>query len=208
MKPKAGGRTRAYPGHIRIIGGIWRSRRLPVPEGEGLRPTPDRVRETLFNWLQPMLAGAHCLDLFAGSGALCLEALSRGAGQVVMVERAAHAAAALRRNLEALHAERAEVVCTDAVAFLSSAPASGGLAPSSFDIIFIDPPFASDLIARCTALVEEHNWLKLGGLAYIEAPRHIKSLSLPQTWDLVRSKFTGQVGYHLARRAALSDREG
>lgn len=208
MKQKAGGRARNYPGYIRIIGGIWRSRRLPVPEGDGLRPTPDRVRETLFNWLQPTLAGARCLDLFAGTGALCLEALSRGAGQVVMVERAPHAAAALRRNLEALRAEGADVVCADAVDFLMRTPVQGGNTPVSFDIVFIDPPFARDLIARCAALIEARGWLKASGLAYIEAPQHMKSLPLPRTWELVRSKFTGQVGYHLARRAPLTDRQG
>lgn len=207
MKRKAGGRARSYPGYIRIIGGIWRSRRLPVPAAEGLRPTPDRVRETLFNWLQPTLAGARCLDLFAGSGALCLEALSRGAGHVVMVEQAPYAAAALRRNLEALHAEGADVVCADAVDFLMRKPVLRENTPLSFDIVFIDPPFAGDLIARCAALIEERGWLNAGGLAYVEAPRHLKSLPLPSTWELVQSKFTGQVGYHLARRAAPTERQ-
>jgi 16S rRNA (guanine966-N2)-methyltransferase len=183
----------SYPGRLRIIGGRWRGRRLSVPESEGLRPTPDRVRETLFNWLQPYLAGAGCLDLFAGTGALCLEALSRGAGRVVMVEQAAPVAERLRQTLEMLDAENATVVRTDAVEYL-------GQAPEAFDIIFLDPPFRSDLVARCAGLIETRGWIKPGGLVYIEAPSRIKSLPLPATWELIRSKEAGQVGYHLAKK--------
>ena len=187
-KPKSG-----YPGKLRIIGGRWRGRRLSVPESEGLRPTPDRVRETLFNWLQPYLAGASCLDLFAGTGALCLEALSRGAGHVVMVEQAALVADRLRRTLEMLDAENAIVVRADAVEYLRQAP-------QAFDIIFLDPPFRSDLIARCADMIEAQGWIKPGGLIYVEAPSRIMSLPLPATWELIRSKEAGQVGYHLAQK--------
>jgi 16S rRNA (guanine966-N2)-methyltransferase len=183
----------SYPGRLRIIGGRWRGRRLNVPESEGLRPTPDRVRETLFNWLQPYLAGAGCLDLFAGTGALCLEALSRGAGRVVMVEQAAPVAERLRQALEMLDAENATVVRTDAVEYLRQAP-------EAFDIIFLDPPFRSDLVARCAELIETRGWIKPGGLVYIEAPSRIKSLALPATWELIRRKEAGQVGYHLAKK--------
>ena len=157
-----------------------------------MRPTPDRVRETLFNWLQPYMAGSDCLDLFAGTGALCLEALSRGAGRVVMVEKAAPVVARLRQHVEMLGAENALVVPADAVEYLRQVP-------QAFDIIFIDPPFRSDFIARCTELIEAHGWIKPDGLVYVEAPSRM-TLSLPATWELIRSKKAGQVGYHLARK--------
>lgn len=159
----------------------------------GLRPTPDRVRETLFNWLAPELAGAVCLDLFAGSGALCLEALSRGAARATLVEQAPAPAAALRRNIETLQAQGAAVVQADAVNFLN-----GPVTP--VDILFIDPPFASDLIGPCATLAEARGWVKPNGLVYIEAPSRLKNLPLPPTWEVIRSKTAGQVGYHLARR--------
>jgi 16S rRNA (guanine966-N2)-methyltransferase len=190
----------AYPGEIRIIGGRWRSRKLPVLASEGLRPTPDRVRETLFNWLAPTLPGARCLDLFAGSGALCLEALSRGAAEVVMVEKAPAVAARLRENLERLKAKRARVENTDATVFLARAV-------EPFDIIFLDPPFASDLIAHCARLIAERGWAVPGGLVYIEAPSGMDPLPLPADWQLIRSKKAGQVGYHLARVPNVPDRE-
>ncbi|MHB8743542.1 MAG: 16S rRNA (guanine(966)-N(2))-methyltransferase RsmD [Sulfuricaulis sp.] len=182
----------SYPGKLRIIGGRWRGRRLSVPEAEGLRPTPDRVRETLFNWLQPYLAGANCLDLFAGTGALCLEALSRGAGRVVMVEKAAPVVERLRQHVALLEAKNAEVMLADAVEYLRQAP-------QAFDIIFLDPPFSSDLIARCAELVAARGWIKPGGLIYVESPSRMKPLPLPSAWELIRSKSAGQVGYHLAR---------
>lgn len=192
-KPVSSRSKSSYPRKLRIIGGRWRGRRLDVPDSEGLRPTPDRVRETLFNWLQPYIAGADCLDLFAGTGALCLEALSRGAARVVMVEKIPHVADRLRQQVERLEAGGAEVVLADAVDFL-------GRTPRAFDIVFIDPPFKSRLIPECAARVEAHGWLKPGGLAYIEAPSRNSHLALPATWELIRSKKAGQVGYHLARK--------
>ena len=198
-KQSATGAKPAYPGQLRIIGGIWRSRRLTVPFSEALRPTPDRVRETLFNWLQPHLSGASCLDLFAGTGALCLEALSRGAGRVVMVERAADVAAALRDNVAMLQADGAEVIQSDAVTFLTNDRRRGKEIPLTFDIIFIDPPFRSDLIARCAALISSRNWLSPRGLVYVESPHNVKKLPLPPTWGILRSKRTGNVGYHLVQ---------
>lgn len=183
----------SYPGKLRIIGGRWRGRRLNIPEADGLRPTPDRVRETLFNWLQPYIAGASCLDLFAGTGALCLEALSRGAGRVVMVEQAARVVEQLRQHIVMLEAGNAMVVPADAVEFLRQTP-------QPFDIVFLDPPFRSDLIARCAELVEAHGWIKPGGLIYVEAPSELETLPLPATWQLIRSKQAGRVGYHLAQK--------
>jgi 16S rRNA (guanine966-N2)-methyltransferase len=179
---------------VRIIGGHWRGRYLDVPPEPGLRPTPNRVRETLFNWLAPYLPGAHCLDLFAGSGALCLEALSRGAARVVMVEKAPHVAAQLRANLTRFKAQGAEVVCADAVEYLSRAV-------EPMDIIFVDPPFASDLVGRCAALIEARGWSKSGGLVYVEAPSGLQPLPLPAGWETLRSKTAGEVGYHLLKPA-------
>lgn len=182
----------SYPGKIRIISGHWRGRKLPVLTEAGLRPTPDRVRETLFNWLAPMIEGARCLDLFAGTGALCLEALSRGADEVVMVERAAHVADQLRRNLSTLDAHGAQVIHTDALTYLHGAH-------RQFDIIFLDPPFASDLIATGAAAIAARDWLAPGGLVYVEAPATMDPLPLPASWEVAKSKRTGQVGYHLVR---------
>lgn len=194
-KPSPSKSKSSYPHKLRIIGGRWRGRRLDIPESEGLRPTPDRVRETLFNWLQPYIAGASCLDLFAGTGALCLEALSRGAAGVVMVEKAPHVAQQLRRHIERLEASEAEVVLADAVEFLRRTP-------RAFDVVFLDPPFKSNLIAECAVMVEARGWVKPGGLVYVEAPSQMRELALPATWELIRSKKAGQVGYHLARKTA------
>ncbi|MBE9515834.1 MAG: 16S rRNA (guanine(966)-N(2))-methyltransferase RsmD [Proteobacteria bacterium] len=182
-----------YPGTVRINGGRWRGRKLPVPESEGLRPTPNRVRETVFNWLRPYLPGARCLDVTAGTGSLCLEALSQGAGEVVMVEMSPLAVKALRQNLRTLDAEsQATLIQGDGLNFLK-----GPVTP--FDIIFLDPPFRSDLIAQCSAEMEQRGWIRPGGLIYIEAPSDMDPLPIPENWTLIRSKSAGQVGYHLAQ---------
>jgi len=186
------GSAHAPRGELRIIGGAWRSRRLAFPGSEGLRPTPDRVRETVFNWLTPHLPGAACLDLFAGSGAFGFEALSRGAARVVLVEKRLEVVAALRHNREQLKAEQADIVHADAAEYLHG-PAE------SFDIVFLDPPYASGLLGRCVELLDTHGWLKPDALIYLEAP-HGELPPLPETWQLLRSKTAGQVGYHLARR--------
>lgn len=179
-----------YPGAVRIIAGQWRGRRLRVFAAPGLRPTPDRVRETLFNWLRPWLPGARCLDLFAGTGALCLEALSRGAGSAVMIEAVPAAVAILRENVTRLGAQHAQVIETQATDYLVG-PAQG------FDIVFVDPPFASELIARTSELLETGGWLSPGALVYVEAPAKLRPLPVPETWECLRSGTAGQVGYHL-----------
>ncbi len=186
-------RRSSYPGSIRIIGGRWRSRRLPVLAAEGLRPTPDRVRETLFNWLAPYVDGARCLDLFAGTGALCLEALSRGAADVVMVERDAAAARQLRENVARLEAVGAEVVALDALEYLAGRA-------SAFDIIFIDPPFAAaaDMIPRCVERLAE-GWLNAGGSLYIEAPRAFETMRWPDDWRMLKRQIAGPIAYSLVR---------
>lgn len=176
---------------MRIIAGQWRGRRLSVIESPGFRPTPDRVKETVFNWLQPHLAGARCLDLFAGSGALCLEALSRGADEVVMVEKDARVAANLQRNIEMLKAESASLVNSDALVYLS-----GDSTP--FDIVFVDPPFAEPgLIAQCLQDLDTAGWLAPGALVYIEASSDMAEIDYPANWTLLKNKKAGQVGYHL-----------
>ena len=155
--------TEGPPGRIRIIGGRWRGRKLPVPDAPGLRPTPDRVRETLFNWLQPLIPGARCLDLYAGTGALGLEALSRGAAHVHFVDNNVVLTDAIQTLARTLAADATVVTA-----------AAGDWLPGNadhFDVIFLDPPFGQDLLAGIIDLIGEHECLKPGGLVYIESER-------------------------------------
>lgn len=179
------------PGRLRIIGGRWRGRKLEVAPVPGLRPTPDRVRETVFNWLRPYLPGARCLDLFAGSGALGLEALSQGAGTVVMVDSHPEVVTALRRSAEMLGAAGVQVVHADVLRFLD-----GPGAP--YDIVFLDPPYGEGLLAPCCAKLQAGGWLAPGAQVYLEAERGLGTPQVPAGWEVVRSKRAGQVGYHLA----------
>jgi len=181
------------PNALRIIGGEWRGRRIRFPGLAGLRPTPDRVRETLFNWLAPVVGGSRCLDLFAGSGALGLEALSRGAASVSFVEREREAADCLRETATALAPERVRVVHGDALAWLRG-PAQ------PFDIVFLDPPFGSDLLPAAVGALEAGGWLAPHAFIYLEAPAADGPPGLPANWSLHRSGRAGAVGYHLARR--------
>ena len=178
-------------GRLRIVGGRYRGRKLPVPAQPGLRPTPDRVRETLFNWLQPVIAGARCLDLFAGSGALGFEAASRGAAEVVMIERSEPVARVLVANAHALDAAQVRVSRADALRWLS-----GSAEP--FDIVFLDPPFDQDLLGRSCALLSAGGWLAERALVYLEAPAKGQLPALPGAWTLVRDKQAGQVRFALA----------
>lgn len=154
----------ATPGAVRIIGGVWRGSKLPVPERSGLRPTPDRVRETLFNWLAPVIAGSRCLDLFAGTGALGLEAASRGAGEVLLVERDPAAVAALRSHVERLRASQVRIHAGDALDLLRQPPAQ------PFNLVFLDPPYDAGLLAPALAAVRASHWLAPGALVYCEWP--------------------------------------
>jgi 16S rRNA (guanine966-N2)-methyltransferase len=180
---------------LRIIGGSWRGRRLRFPARAGLRPTPDRVRETLFNWLGGRTPGARCLDLFAGSGALGLEALSRGAAHVTFVEHDAAAAQALRELLAAWGAHDASVVQRDALTYLAGSA-------SGFDIAFLDPPFDAGLLSPAARLLEARGWLKPGALIYVECAARDALPPLPAGWALLKAKRAGEVGYHLLERAA------
>jgi len=175
---------------LRIIGGTWRGRKLRFPASAAIRPTPDRVRETLFNWLGAVIHGARCLDLFAGSGALGLEALSRGAAHVTFVERDAPAALALRELLVEWQAGDARVERSDALRYLAGEP-------RPFDIVFLDPPFASALLARSAALLEERHWLAADARIYLECAAREGLPPLPATWRVLKAKQAGEVGYHL-----------
>ncbi len=195
-KPSKAGSTaaKAGPGRtLRIIGGTWRGRKFQFPPVEAIRPTPDRVRETVFNWLQQDIAGARCLDLYAGSGALGLEALSRGAAQVVLVEVDQAVCWHLSQTLAQLGCDRGQVVCSDAARYLEGVP-------QSFDIAFLDPPFAGRALAEACRRIDERGWLRMGGLAYLEDAATTGAPVLPAGWTLLRSKRAGEVGYHLARR--------
>lgn len=176
---------------LRIIGGQWRSRRLEFPDAPGLRPTPDRVRETLYNWLAPHIDGARLLDCFAGSGALFLEGLSRGAASGVALELDRAAAASLQANLQLLKADNAQVHNQDSHGWLSR-PAS-----QQFDLVLLDPPFHQDLLQRSCQLLQEHGWLAEHAIVYTESEQPPSQLGLPASWHLHREKHTGQVYYAL-----------
>jgi 16S rRNA (guanine966-N2)-methyltransferase len=179
------------PGRLRIVGGCYRGRQLKVAPGPGLRPTPERVRETLFNWLAPIVEGARCLDLFAGSGALGIEALSRGAAEVVMLERSEVVVRVLRDNVRALGERRCSVVRADARHWLKRPG-------RAFDLVFLDPPFAEDLLVPSCHLLAQHGWLAPGARVYLEAPASIGIDGLPVGWRLAKAGRAGQVSFALA----------
>ena len=185
---------------MRIIGGKWKRRRLKVVDSRGLRPTPDRVRETLFSWLEPRIHHSRCLDLFAGTGALGFEAASRGAKQVVMVELNPIAVSVLREQCAALGAKEVEVVQADALEWLDS----GG---PEFDIVFLDPPFGRFEPAALCSRVDRSGRLKPLGVVYLETGVEQPEPALPQGWRLLKSQRAGQVRYHLASRD-LADTSG
>jgi 16S rRNA (guanine966-N2)-methyltransferase len=193
---------------IRIIGGQWKRTVLPVPDAAGLRPTPDRVRETVFNWLNHLLDGAWantaCLDLFAGTGALGFEAASRGAARVVMVEASVPAVRQLEASKEKLHAERVSVVRGDALS--TAQRLAAGTDTGRFDLIFLDPPYHQDWLAKtlpvCARLLTE------GGLVYAESEMPLTSEIAPDWlagWEVVRADKAGMVFYHLLRCKKQAD---
>jgi 16S rRNA (guanine966-N2)-methyltransferase len=186
---------------LRIIGGTWRGRRLRFPAAQDIRPTPDRVRETLFNWLAARVPGSSCLDLFAGSGALGLEALSRGAARLTFIERDPGAASAIAARLEEWGARGASVENVDARRFLERTPAA------PFDIVFLDPPFASTLLAETAERLERGGWLANDALIYVECPADEEPTdALPRGWTPLKAKRAGEVGYHLYSRAERGTR--
>ena len=183
---------RGYHNEFRIIAGAWRRRKLHFPPLPGIRPSPDRVRETLFNWLRERVPGARCLDLFAGSGALGLEALSRGANSVTFVDREREAVEAIRGHLTLLEAADGDVTQADALEWLKRAP-------EPYDIVFLDPPFASDLAELALAALEAGGWLKPAALIYMEYAADVPP-SLPAGWQLLRESRAGRVGFRLIQR--------
>ncbi|MGH8372471.1 MAG: 16S rRNA (guanine(966)-N(2))-methyltransferase RsmD [Gammaproteobacteria bacterium] len=180
---------RGYRNEFRIIGGEWRRRRLGFPAVPGIRPSPDRVRETLFNWLQGRVEGAQCLDLFAGSGALGLEALSRGAASCVFVDQERAVVEMLRAHLANLRVQTAELVQSDAIAYLDGA---GG----RFDLVFLDPPFASDLLPRALNALADHALLVPEARIYIECAVG-QMPALPVGWRMLREARAGNVEFGL-----------
>ena len=190
------GPRHARPGRIRIIGGRLRNSRLDVPELPGLRPTPERVRETLFNWLAPAIEGARCLDLCAGTGALGIEALSRGAASVQFVEPDARAAQALRENLRRLQAVGGELATAPAQQYLRGTP-------QPVDLAFLDPPFALALWAQLAGQLED-GWLTARAWVYVESPRGTLP-QLPPNWRLHREGAAGEVRFALYRRGDEAD---
>jgi len=182
---------------LRIIGGEWRSRKIPFPAIEGLRPTPDRVRETLFNWLQAYTPGSSCLDLFCGSGALGLEALSRGAQHVSFVDQAPEVVNQLKSNLQLLKAQNAEVIAASATAWLEQCATDE---EARYDLVFLDPPFRKALIEKIAVLLESRNLLRDGAIIYIETEAEWIPQGIPTHWELLREKAAGQVVSRLYRR--------
>ena len=199
----AGRQKKSQPGRLRIVAGNWRSRLLDIADVEGLRPTSERVRETLFNWLVPHIQGARCLDAFAGTGALGLEALSRGARSVVFIEKNAAARKQLEKNIDILAGKPsgpigakvppaiAEVVHGNALDYLRTS----GAGP--FDLVFLDPPFADDLLEETCRLLNERRLLADGAFVYLELPRGDAEPQLPAGWQVIKNKTAGNVRYML-----------
>jgi 16S rRNA (guanine966-N2)-methyltransferase len=183
----AGART------LRIIGGRHRGRKLRFPAGVEIRPTPDRVRETLFNWLQQRVADAQVLDLFAGSGALGLEALSRGAAQVTFIEKDRRAAAAIESLTQEWQEGAGSVVCADALGWLTQAPRDA----ARFDIVFLDPPYDAQLLSATAAALAGSGRLAPDARIYLERRARDPLPQLPDGWRSLRDGRAGEVGYHL-----------
>ena len=177
---------------LRIIAGEYRGRRLDFKPAPGLRPTGDRARETLFNWLQPVIAGAHCLDMFAGSGLLGMEAISRGAADVVFIEQHKATAQQLQNNIDKLDVRNAHVVCGNAFERLADLD-------KALDVIFIDPPFKQDMLIKACQQLHASNLIKPSSSIYLESERQVKADDLPTDWQVIREKQAGQVFYYLVK---------
>jgi len=181
--------TRNKRNHFRIIAGEWRSRKLAFPgDVESLRPTTDRIRETLFNWLQQKIPGARCLDLFAGSGALAFEACSRHAAHVTAIDSSARVTDMIRENCRLVQCSTMEVITADSMQWLEKQSGE-----HLYDIVFLDPPYSKNLLSQCFALLESGNYLAPEGIVYLESDSSLERLSLPSNWQLLRSKKAGQV---------------
>lgn len=175
-------------GEVRVIAGLWRGRKLSVLNAEGLRPTTDRVKETLFNWLMMDVANARCLDCFAGSGSLGIEALSRQAQAVVFLEKFANAAKQLKKNLASLKTDKGTVINTDTLTYLSQKNST-----EPFEIIFIDPPFHHNFVPQVLTLLQQNNWLVENALIYVETEKNHPPLLLAKNWQVIKEKSAGMV---------------
>lgn len=176
---------------LRIIAGQWRGRKLPIVTSNGLRPTPERVRETVFNWLTPYIYDARVLDCFSGSGALSLEALSRGAKSAIMLEKEMPVAKSLNSYLSMLSATNGQVININALSWLSQ----GATVP--FDIIFLDPPFRKGFLQKTCALLSDNGYINDKGIVYIEVEKELSLTMLPRHWHLLKNKTAGQISYSL-----------
>lgn len=187
-------------GTCRIIGGRWRGRKITFDDAEGLRPTTDRIRETVFNWLQPFVNQSCCLDLFAGSGVLGFEALSRAAGEVVFVEQNKNTVKNLKQNAAALGANNLSILQRDAVRWLQA-----GNMPQKFNLVFLDPPFQSDLLTNISTLLSNSGCLAADAIIYVEHNNE-SDIVLPANWQLFKEKKAGQVAYKLFENRVVSER--
>ncbi|MCO7226533.1 16S rRNA (guanine(966)-N(2))-methyltransferase RsmD [Pleionea sp. CnH1-48] len=187
-KPSKSGSGRV--GQVRIIGGRWKGRRIKFMESAGLRPTLDRVRETLFNWLMYDIEGARCLDLFAGSAALGIEALSRGAKEVVFVEKNRKASDNIHNNLRELEFSNARV-------FNTSAEVVAKKNEQPYNIIFIDPPFYQEYLDNILVLINNSRFVQQGTQIYVERERHSDPVSFPDNWELTKEKQVGGLEFYL-----------
>ncbi len=175
-------------GEVRVIAGLWRGRKLPVLNAEGLRPTTDRVKETLFNWLMMDVANARCLDCFSGSGALGIESLSLQAQAVFFLKKFASAAQQLKKNLASLKTDKGTVINTDTLAYLAQKNND-----TPFDIIFIDPPFHHQFVPQILPLLQQNNWLAENALIYVETEKNHPPLPLAENWQIIKEKSAGMV---------------
>lgn len=175
---------------LRIIGGEWRGRKLGFAKVDAIRPTPDRVRETLFNWLAPMMRGANCLDLFAGSGALGFEALSRGAEAVVMCDSNPKIISTLKEHANLLKTSKGTFLQTEALSFLNRNT-------QKFDLVFLDPPFDSDILKSCIDILVDKDSLNEDAMVYVETHSKTELPEVPDNWKLHRNKKAGGVAYSL-----------
>ena len=189
-------------GACRIIAGKWRGRKINFDDAEGLRPTTDRIRETVFNWLQPYLTQSVCLDCFAGSGVLGFEALSRGAQQVVFIEQNSQTVKRLKENAAILDADKAVIQQQDALSWLQSASLNTGL-QQKFDLVFLDPPFHSDLLSKSCALLDRSGCLSEDAIIYVEHAVGA-NVVLPENWLCLKQKNSGQVSYKLFEHKTLT----
>lgn len=185
-------------GQIRIIGGKWRGRKLPVRDSEGLRPTTDRIKETLFNWLMPIVREARCLDCFAGSGALGFEALSRFADSVTFIELDKKNVQLLSENKVRLQANNANIINGNSLEVLNELG-------TPFDVVFIDPPFRKGLLNETIRLVEKNQWLANESWIYVESEAESPLTDIPANWQLHREKIAGQVAYRLFIRHSIEE---